>query len=464
MRLSFREKASYGIGALGKDMACGIVNTFLMFYFTDVVGLAPAFLGVLFLVGRIWDAVNDPMAGWLIDNTHSRHGKFKPWILAGTISNSIVLLVLFSNPGIRGAGQYVFFCVIYFLWDISYTLEDISYWSMIPALADDEKERNTISVIPRIFAAVGNVSVGTFGLAIVRVMGKTAPNAMPTQAEQSRGFFWLAAFIAVVFLVTNFITAFNVREKISVPLERKFKFREIITTIVKNDQLMVVIGSITLYTIAINLTGSLAIYYFKYDLGDEGLYGKFYFAAGAAQVLAMLLFPALAGRLSRRKVFIISALMPIAGYAALYAVGRLAGSSLPLMLASGFILFFGFGFNLVLTSVMLADTVDYGEYKLGARSESIVFSMQTFMVKVAMAISGCVTGLGLAAFGFVANRPQSPASLAGIRILMFVLPIALLAASLAVYLKGYRLSGSYFEGIKLELGKRRAAQDGAKAG
>jgi melibiose permease len=463
MRLSFKEKASYGIGALGKDMACGIVNTFLMFYFTDVVGLAPAFLGVLFLVGRIWDAVNDPMAGWLVDNTHSKHGKFKPWILAGTISNSVVLLVLFSNPGIKGAGQMIFYCAIYFLWDITYTLEDISYWSMIPALADDEKERNTISVIPRIFAAVGNVAVGTFGLVIVRIMGKTAPNAMPTQAEQSRGFFWLAVFIAIVFLITNFITAFNVKEKISVPLEKKFKFREIFTTIAKNDQLVVVICSITLYTIAINLTAGLAIYYFKYDLGNADLYGKFYFAAGAAQVLAMLLFPAMAAKFSRRKVFIFSALMPIAGYAALYAVGRFAGSSLPLMLVSGFILFFGFGFNLVLTSVMLADTVDYGEYKLGARSESIVFSMQTFMVKVAMAISGCVTGLGLAAFGFVANKPQSPSALAGIRVLMFVLPIVLLVASLIVYLKGYRLSGSYFENIKAQLGERRAAASGAKA-
>ncbi|HPB66489.1 MAG TPA: MFS transporter, partial [Spirochaetales bacterium] len=129
MKLSFGEKASYGVGALGKDMACGIVNTFLMFYFTDVIGLAPAFLGVLFMAARIWDAINDPMAGWLVDNTRGRLGKFRPWILAGTLSNAVVLVVLFSNPGLRGAGQYVFYSVVYILWGMTYTLEDIAYWS-----------------------------------------------------------------------------------------------------------------------------------------------------------------------------------------------------------------------------------------------------------------------------------------------------------------------------------------------
>lgn len=457
MRLSFTEKASYGIGALGKDMACGIVNTFLMFYFTDVIGLAPAFLGVLFLVARVWDAINDPMAGWLVDNTKTRMGKFRPWILAGTLSNTVVLLVLFSNPNIRGAGQYVFFSVVYILWGMTYTLEDISYWSMIPALADNEGERNTISVIPRIFAAIGNVSVGSFGLVIVNKMGRVAPGAMPTQAQQARGFFALAAFIALIFVATNLVTVLFVREKVVARNDRKFKFREIFTTITRNDQLVVIVVAMTLYTLAINLTASLGLYWFKYDVGDAGLFGTFYLAAGGAQLLAMVLFPAFAKWLGRRGVFILSAVLPVFGYLALYLVGRLAGNNIVLLAAAGVVLFFGFGFSLVLTSVMIADAVDYGEYKLGSRNEGIVFSMQTFMVKLAMAVAGFVTGVGLAAFGFVANAKQSAVSLTGIRLLMFVLPIFLLAASLLVYLRGYRLRGGYFEGIKFELEKRRAA-------
>jgi melibiose permease len=456
MKLSFTEKTSYGVGALGKDMACGIVNTFLMFYFTDVVGLAPAFLGVLFMVARIWDAVNDPMAGWLIDNTRSHIGKFRPWILAGTLSNTLVLIVLFSNPGIRGAGQYVFYSVIYILWGMTYTLEDISYWSMIPALADTESERNTISVIPRVFAAFGNIAVGSLGLALVSAFGKVAPGALPTQAQQSRGFFWLAVLIGVVFVITNTVTVLFVKEKVVVRNEKKFRFRDIFTTISQNDQLVVIVAAMTLYTLAINLTASLGLYWFKYDVGDERMYGTFYLTAGA-QVLAMLVFPLFAKVLSRRRVFIVSALLPILGYVSLYIVGKTLGNNIAMMAIAGVVLFFGFGFSLVLTSVMLADAVDYGEWKLGSRSESIVFSMQTFMVKFAMAIAGLVTGVGLAAFGFVANAEQSAASLTGIRVLMFGVPIALLLASLAIYLKGYRLNGAYFQNIKDELEKRRAA-------
>lgn len=455
MRLSLTEKAGYGVGALGKDMACGIVNTFLMFYFTDVVGLAPAFLGVLFMVARIWDAVNDPMAGWLIDNTRTRIGKFRPWILAGTLSNTVVLIVLFSNPGIRGAGQYVFYSVVYILWGMTYTLEDISYWSMIPALADDESERNTISVIPRVFAAAGNIAVGSLGLAVVSAFGKVAPGALPTPEQQSRGFFWLAALIGAVFVVTNVITALFVKEKVVVRNEAKFRFRDIFTTISRNDQLVVIVAAMILYTLAINLTASLGLYWFKYDVGDEGMYGTFYLTAGA-QVLAMLVFPPFAKVMSRRRVFILSTLLPILGYVALYVVGKTLGNNIAMMAVAGVVLFFGFGFSLVLTSVMLADAVDYGEWKLGVRSESIVFSMQTFMVKFAMAIAGLVTGVGLAAFGFVANAEQSASSLTGIRVLMFGAPIVLLLASLGIYLKGYRLNGEYFQRVKDELATRRA--------
>jgi len=455
MRLSLTEKASYGGGALGKDMACGIVNTFLMFYFTDVVGLAPAFLGVLFMVARIWDAVNDPMAGWLIDNTRTRIGKFRPWILAGTLSNTVVLIVLFSNPGIRGAGQYVFYSVVYILWGMTYTLEDISYWSMIPALADDESERNTISVIPRVFAAAGNIAVGSLGLAVVSAFGKVAPGALPTPEQQSRGFFWLAVLIGAVFVVTNVVTVIFVKEKVVVRNEAKFRFRDIFTTISRNDQLVVIVAAMTLYTLAINLTASLGLYWFKYDVGDEGMYGTFYLTAGA-QVLAMLVFPPFAKVMSRRRVFILSTLLPIFGYVALYVVGKTLGNNIAMMAVAGVVLFFGFGFSLVLTSVMLADAVDYGEWKLGVRSESIVFSMQTFMVKFAMAIAGLVTGVGLAAFGFVANAEQSASSLTGIRVLMFGAPIVLLLASLGIYLKGYRLNGEYFQRVKDELATRRA--------
>lgn len=454
MKLSFREKASYGIGALGKDMACGIVNTFLLVYFTDVVGLAPVFVGVLFLVARIFDAANDPMGGWIIDNTKSKMGKFRPWILIGTLTNAVALVFLFYNPHIPGAGLYIYFSAVFILWDITYTFEDVGYWSMIPALAQSEEERNTVSTIPRIFAAIGNVTVGTFTLFAIKMITHVKPELEPTPEQRQTGFFWIAVAIAVIFIVTNVITVLFVKEKYVAPQEKKFKFTEIFTTILHNDQLVIILIAMVLYTFAINLTSNLAIYYFRYDIGNEDLYGTFYMIAGAGQVLAMLLFPFIAKRVPRRKVFIVSATLPIAGYAALYLIGRYMGTNLPLLSVAGFVLFFGFGFSNVLTSVMLADAVDYGEYKLGYRSESIVFSMQPFMVKVAMGLSGLFTGVGLSLFGYVANQKQTEAALVGIRVLMFVLPIVLLMFSLFVYLKFYKLNGKFAEDVRGELAAR----------
>jgi melibiose permease len=167
------------------------------------------------------------------------------------------------------------------------------------------------------------------------------------------------------------------------------------------------------------------------------------------------LFPAFAKWFTRRKVFIIAAILPMFGYVGLFLTGKFTGGNILLLSAASMVLFFGFGFSNVLTSVMLADAVDYGEWKLGYRSESIVFSMQTFMVKVAMAISGMITGFGLAAFGFIANKPQSATALTGIRTLMFIVPAFLIMISLVIYIRYFKLNGAYYKGITQQLSERR---------
>ena len=116
MQLTAKAKYSYGIGALGKDLVYGIVGTYLMIYFTDVVGLAPAFVGTLFLVARIWDTVNDPMMGMVVDNTRTKWGKFRPWILIGTILNAVVLIFLFKKPDLDGVPIIcIFFSYVYLM-------------------------------------------------------------------------------------------------------------------------------------------------------------------------------------------------------------------------------------------------------------------------------------------------------------------------------------------------------------
>ena len=138
-KLTFREKYSYGVGALGKDLVYAIVATYLMVYFTDVVKLNPAFVGTLFLVARLWDAINDPAMGMIVDNTRSKFGKFRPWIFIGTVINAVVLIFLFRKPDLEGLPLYAYFSIVYILWGMTYTIMDIPYWSMLPALTSDKE-------------------------------------------------------------------------------------------------------------------------------------------------------------------------------------------------------------------------------------------------------------------------------------------------------------------------------------
>ena len=205
-KLTSREKYSYGIGAYGKDLACGIVYTFLMIYFTDVVGINPAFVGTLFLMARLWDAINDPIMGMIVDNTRSRFGKFRPWIFIGTILNSVVLFLLFRKPDLEGTSLYLYYSVMYILWGMTYTIMDIPYWSMIPSFTSDSSERDKMSVIPRVFATIGGSTVNTFGLMLISFLGI---------GNNSIGYFRLGVGIAIIFVISTLITVFNVKERLS---------------------------------------------------------------------------------------------------------------------------------------------------------------------------------------------------------------------------------------------------------
>lgn len=151
---STREKYCFGIGAIGKDAIVNLVGSFLMLYLTDTLYLAPAFVGILFLVARIWDAINDPIMGMIVDNTRTKYGKFRIWLVVGTLLNSVVFVLLFSSFGLTGTSLYVYVAVMYILYGMTYTVMDVPYWSWLPNLTNDPHEREKVSVIPRFLPAL----------------------------------------------------------------------------------------------------------------------------------------------------------------------------------------------------------------------------------------------------------------------------------------------------------------------
>lgn len=441
--LSWRSKLSFGMGAFGKDLVYAIVSTYFMKYLTDVRLVDPMFVAVLFMAARIWDAFNDPFMGMVVDNTRSRWGKFRPWILIGTILNAVVLVFLYLDVDLT-AGQYaVYVGIMYILWGMTYTIMDIPYWSMVPALTDNENERSQISAIPRFFASMAWLVVGSGGLYIIKYLGS---------GDQILGFSRFAIAVALIFIVTILLTVTQTRERVvaTAGTGEKTTPRRMIEVLVKNDQVLVVLGIALFFNMAYQLSNSFALYYFEYVCGvKEALYATYTGVAGIAQMAALAVFPSLSKRISKPVVFAVSSLLPVVGFAALLGVGYLAPTNILLVGICSAVVNAGIGFMLVLVlvTVILSEAVDYGEFKLGTRNESIVFSTQTFVVKFAGAFSGFMAAAGLDIIGFVPNAQQSEGTMMGMRVIMILLPAVLSVLCLVVYKRGYRLNDAFYHHI-----------------
>lgn len=441
--LSWRSKLSFGMDAFGKDLVYAIVSTYFMKYLTDVRLVDPMFVAVLFMAARIWDAFNDPFMGMVVDNTRSRWGKFRPWILIGTILNAVVLVFLYLDVDLT-AGQYaVYVGIMYILWGMTYTIMDIPYRSMVPALTDNENERSQISAIPRFFASMAWLVVGSGGLYIIKYLGS---------GDQILGFSRFAIAVALIFIVTILLTVTQTRERVvaTAGTGEKTTPRRMIEVLVKNDQVLVVLGIALFFNMAYQLSNSFALYYFEYVCGvKEALYATYTGVAGIAQMAALAVFPSLSKRISKPVVFAVSSLLPVVGFAALLGVGYLAPTNILLVGICSAVVNAGIGFMLVLVlvTVILSEAVDYGEFKLGTRNESIVFSTQTFVVKFAGAFSGFMAAAGLDIIGFVPNAQQSEGTMMGMRVIMILLPAVLSVLCLVVYKRGYRLNDAFYHHI-----------------
>ena len=401
-----RVKYSFAFGALGKDLIYGMIATFSMIYFTDIIKVAPAFIGTMFFVAKIWDAFNDLFMGMIVDNTRSRFGKFVPWLVIGTLINAFVFVIVFTDFHLSGVSLCVFASVIYVLWGMTYTIMDIPYWSVIPNLTSDPQEREKVSVLPRIFASIGqSLIIAGFGVQIIKGLG-----------GDYTGYHRFALIIAATFIFTMAVCVLNLPKiQHNVDKKDKMKFKDIFTVIKKNDQLRWAVLLILLYNVAIQAIMGVATYYFSYVCNDAGMLSAFMISASVAEVVGLLIFPKVTKILSRKKAF--------------------------LMVKTGT------GLELGCATVFLADVVDYGEYVLGNRNEGVVFSLQTLIVKLTAAFTSLAIGFVLELTGYVPNAVQSFATQNSIRILMCVVPTIGVILAYVVFKSKYKLSDEFMKKV-----------------
>ena len=452
--LQKKTKIAYGVGAVGKDMVYMLVASYILYYYNSVLGVSSVFIGTVLMVARVFDAFNDPIMGIVVAKTRSRWGRFRPWIFSGTVLNAVVLYAMFAVPESMGAGgMKVFLTVTYFLWGITYTLMDIPYWSMIPAVTRTPKDRENLSMVGRTCAGVGSALIAMFTMLLVGALGGDSERA---------GFRWVALIVAAIFAVTELVCCISMKE--TTPSEMKTAtVKEMFSALFRNDQAMVVVGSIVLINSALYLTSNFIIYFFKYDLGGAGwkaTYTLFSTVGGAAQILGMMvLYPLLRKKFSSTQVFYLSLLLALCGYGMLL-VFCLTGlsHSLALLCIPGVVVFACNGMLTVLTTLFLSNSVDYGQLKTGRREESVIFSMQTFVVKAASGVAVLLTGIGLDLIGLVGNTEetgpvavQSAGTLLGLRLMMTVLPMLVLAGALVLFRRKFVLTDARAAEISAQL-------------
>ncbi|MBE6118700.1 MAG: MFS transporter [Erysipelotrichaceae bacterium] len=456
-KFSRNETIAYGLGAIGKDMVYALSASYVMYYYQDIMGLSAAFVGFILMIARIFDAINDPFMGVLVAKTNTKYGRFRPWIISGTVLNAFVLYALFAAPQLEGKSLMVYFAVVYILWGVTYTMMDIPYWSIIPAVTENPKDRESLSVVGRTCAGVGNALITVFTVIAVAMLGS---------GNERAGFKRFALIVSVLFVVFELILFLVMKEQAQDKDQMKTtSVGEMFRALFRNDQAVITVITIILINSALYITSNLIIYFFKYDLGPtveswQASYTTFSTVGGGSQILSMMaVYPALRRFMGNMDIFKLCLKMSITGYALLLAVCFTPFShNIIVLCAIGLLIFMANGMLTVLTTVFLSNSVDYGELKTGHREESVIFSMQTFVVKAASGVAVFLTGIGLDLIGLKGNSDttgeivvQSASTLNGLHLLMTIIPILGLIAAMIVFTRKFILTDEKAEEIAARL-------------
>ena len=447
-KLSLGRKLGYGVGAVGLDLSYGMFYSYLSIYLTDALGISPLFLLILTPLARIWDGINDPMMGMIVDKTKTKMGKYRPWILIGTLLNAVVLCLLFNAPGFSSgsAGLLVYAGVLYVLWGMTNTLADIPFWSMVPSFATEEKDRNLVSTIARAFSGIGQGIISIFTPIAVAYFGGVAGSKLDamTPAALRTGFGKWSVITAVGLIVFALVCIASTKEKAVTASNEKFSFKEALNVIKQNDQLLVFMLFAMISNAGFYMTSGISGYYFKSVLGDITLQSKFNLMGTIGSVLAILVVPVCSKFMNNRSIYKLSLSMAAAGYIGMAIMGYCVKGNVTALGLFYILTSLGTGSMFVNQTVMLADVVDYGEVKLGKRNQALTFSMKGFLQKMAYTMQAIIMYATFSVTGYDGQVVvQTETAKSAISFLMFIVPPVMIIASLIIFSRKYKIFGEF---------------------
>lgn len=479
-----RNLIMFPLGTVGRDMVYFLFTSCIMTFVLFTRDLTNAQFGAITAIvvaARIFDALNDPIMGNIIERTRTRWGKFKPWLVIGILSTSVVVYLAF-NTDLQGWSFVWFFGIIYFLYSIAYTMHDISYWGMVPALSSDANARNQFTSRATLFAGIG----GTLASVLIPMftIGDKAIGGSTTTAYGVISL--IICIIAPLFLC---FTIFGVRERREYNDAPPISLKKIWTTITGNDQLLWISLIFLIQQIGNGLiVGGIGSTYIYFDFGYNGsLFSLFTIVGMSVTAFLMIFYPAISRKFSRKKFMGILLGISMIGYAIMLAAGLLLPSEMPKFWAVtvGYMLsnFGQYGFYLVMM-ISIINTVEYNELKTGSRDEAIIASLRPFLTKMSSALIVLITNLSYIIFGVtqytnkisdlenacarnliteqekissigsVISGIESGKTLA-LLVCMVVIPCVLMLLSYLLYKKHYKLDEDEYSRICTELEARK---------
>ena len=485
LKLRKKNLIMFPLGTVGRDMVyflfTSCIMTFVLFT-RSLTNSQFAAITAIVVAARIFDALNDPIMGNIIERTRTRWGKFKPWLVIGILSTSVVVYLAF-NTDLQGWSFVWFFGIIYFMYSITYTMHDISYWGMVPALSSDANARNQFTARATLFAGIG----GTIASVLIPML---TVGDMAIGGSTTTAYGIIALIVCIIAPLFLCFTIFGVREKREYTEAPPISFKKIWKTITGNDQLLWISLIFLLQQIGNGLiVGGIGATYIYFDFGYEGgLFSLFSIVGMSVTALLMIFYPAISRKIKRKKLMGILAVISVVGYAVMLAAGLFMPSAMPKFWAVvvGYMLsnFGQYGYYLVMM-ISIINTVEYNEYRTGERDEAIIASLRPFLTKLASALIVLITNASYIIFGVTGYTNQisdlenqcarnliseadkisaisgvisgiEPGKTLALLLCMVIIPCTLMLTSYVLYKKHYKLDEDEYARICAELEARKA--------
>lgn len=410
-KVSRREYLGYFSYGFGQCFSYGLLGSFILFFYTDILGISALAASTIFLIARVWDAVNDPMVAGFMDTRRTKSGKFKGYLKFAPLFVVISTILCFFSPDLAIQWKVLYAAITYILWGTVYTVSDIPFWSVSAVITNDPQTRTSLVTAANLGVFAGIGMVGSLVPLLVGLFG---------QESLADGYFMAVILIMIAGYAFMMFGATTIRERVEPSAGEKVTMKDVFRNLLVNRHLFKMLA-IFFLNLFMNIVNGIILYFFIYNMGNEGLM-SIYGLMGTFAALGFFLIPNLTKKFRKKDLLAGIIVLDIVVRIVFFMTGY---ENVPMLLVMLMLTqLFHASLGPVMSS-MIAETIEYSEVKTGRRCEAITFSGQTFMGKLSAAIAGSLTGLILIAIGYVPEATvQSPGTLNGLFMVVSLLPVA----------------------------------------